>query len=57
MLKFLSDAENELDNIVFADEKIEKLNSQYEKLSDVTEKKAEALSKKRKAYTLKPFLP
>ncbi|MCH5197605.1 MAG: DNA repair protein RecN [Oscillospiraceae bacterium] len=47
MLSFLAEAENELDNIVFAEEKIEKLSAEYEKLSEITNKKAEALSKKR----------
>ncbi|MBQ7637543.1 MAG: DNA repair protein RecN [Clostridia bacterium] len=49
MLRFLADAEAELDDIVFADEKIEKLTAEYEKLSHEARKKADALTKKRSA--------
>ena len=48
MLAFLQQAETELDNITFADEKIEKLSAEYEKLLAETEKKAAALSACRK---------
>ncbi len=48
MLAFLQQAETELDNITFADEKIEKLSVEYDKLLGETEKKAAALSTCRK---------
>lgn len=49
MLSFLAGAEEELDNITFAEEKIEKLSAEYEKTLAETEAKAAALSEKRAA--------
>ena len=49
MLAFLAQAEEELDNITFAEEKIAALNAEYEKQLALTESAAAALSKKRKA--------
>lgn len=48
MLSFLSNAEEELDNIVFSEEKLQKLNAQLEICSAETEEKANILSEKRK---------
>lgn len=52
MLSFLNNAEAELDNIVFAEEKLQKLNAQLEECSAETEEKAKILSEKRKEAAL-----
>ncbi|MBQ9506035.1 MAG: DNA repair protein RecN [Clostridia bacterium] len=48
MLAFLAEAETELENITFAEEKTAKLTEEYEALLAETEKKAAVLSKCRK---------